>query len=205
MDQTPESLDFGSFSRLVHDARQGDASARSEICRQVEQHLRGLADQDLDQALRGKLNPSDIAQQAMLRMIDGFADFRGSNSREFYAWINSILRNEIKATRRDYLRQRRDVRRETAGHSEGGAELVSLQAGPDAELERREQLQRFHRLVARLPSDYAEVIQLRGIEELPFLEVAQRMSRSVDAVTKLWSRALLKLAEEMKRLDDSIS
>ena len=144
MDQPSDSLDFGSFSRLVQDARQGDAQARSEICRQVERHLRGMAEHDLDQALRRKLNPSDIAQQAMLRMIDGFEDFRGSNSREFYAWINSILRNEINTTRRDYRRHRRDIRREQAPADENVFDPVTAEPQPETEVQRREQLTRLN-------------------------------------------------------------
>jgi hypothetical protein len=57
VDQPSESPNLGSFSRLVQGARKGDAAARSEICRQVEQHLRGMAEHDLDQALRQNLNP----------------------------------------------------------------------------------------------------------------------------------------------------
>jgi RNA polymerase sigma-70 factor, ECF subfamily len=203
VNQPSESLELGSFSRLVHGAKAGDATARSEICRQVEQHLRGMADQNLDQALRRKLNPSDIAQQAMLRMVDGFEDFRGSTSQEFYAWINSILRNEINSTRRDYRRQRRDVRREQAEPAEGIHELIASQDRPDLQIQRHEQVARFREVLTRLPQDYAEVIQLRGIDELPFAEIAQKMERSVDAVSKLWARALVKLSEELKTLDDS--
>ncbi len=48
------------------------------------------------------------------------------------------------------------------------------------------------------------MVQLRGIDELSFAEIAQRMKRSVDAVSKLWSRALVKLSVELKEINDSI-
>jgi RNA polymerase sigma-70 factor (ECF subfamily) len=198
-------IDPGSFSRLVLGARQGDEAACSEICRQVQQHLEGMAARDLDQRLRGKLNPSDIAQQAMLRMVDGLEDFRGSSSGEFYAWLNAILKNEIYSTRRDFTRQRRDVRREDAMACNAVVSKEGVQENPERAVHQREQLERFREVIQRLPEDYATVIQLRSLEEMPFAEVADRMGRSVDAVSKLWSRALVKLTEELNKLDESIS
>jgi RNA polymerase sigma-70 factor (ECF subfamily) len=49
--------------------------------------------------------------------------------------------------------------------------------------------------LVQLPEDYHEVILLRHLEALSFAEVAKRMGRSVDAVEKLWMRALARLRE----------
>ena len=49
------------------------------------------------------------------------------------------------------------------------------------------------------------MIQLRSIQELPFEEVAQQMDRSINAVSKLWGRALVSLQQELAKLDDSFS
>jgi RNA polymerase sigma factor (sigma-70 family) len=50
----------------------------------------------------------------------------------------------------------------------------------------------------RLPDDYREVILLTKIEGLPAKEVGVRMERSENAVNLLLSRALKRLAEELK-------
>lgn len=205
MSEQDKSIDPGSFSRLVIEARHGDGLARSEICRQVREYLCGRVDRDLDQRLRAKLNPSDIAQQAMLRMVEGLEDFRGSSSREFYAWLNSILRNEILSIRRDYYRQRRDVRREEGPAAGETFDLTANEPSVEATIRQREQLAQFREVIERLPEDYARVVRLRGIEELPFAEIAVQMERSVDSVSKLWSRALIRLAEELKKKNESIS
>jgi RNA polymerase sigma-70 factor (ECF subfamily) len=124
--------------------------------------------------------------------------------------------NEIRSTRRDLLRQRRDIRRERSlGIGQSNEDPTNQKAQPlDAaddlltpatEALRRERLVRFHQALAKLPEDYAKVITWRGLEELPFNEVALRMDRSVDAVTKLFSRALIKLNEELNDLDESIA
>ncbi len=159
----------------------------------------------LDAGLRARVNPSDVVQLAMTRMVNGFADFRGSTSAEFYAWLNSILRNEILTLRRDMHRARRDVSRDRPLENGTGEQNPARHSDPAEKLLLKEKLSRFHQIINKLPSDYASVIQFRGIEEMAFDEIAERMERTVDSVYKLWSRALIKLSEELAVLDESIS
>jgi RNA polymerase sigma factor (sigma-70 family) len=62
---------------------------------------------------------------------------------------------------------------------------------------RREQSVLLAEALDNLPPDYREVIILRNLQGLSFPEVAQRMSRSVDSVTKLWARALVQLRRHL--------
>ncbi len=199
----PEQPDFdlATMSQLVTLARAGDPQAHSQICRQVQANLTRMAERQLDQGLRAKVNPSDIVQATMARMIGGFADFRSSSSAEFYAWLNSILKNEIRTARRDLRRQCRDVRRERSNELMQGPALVSSAATPSSIVARDENIQRFRQVMKELPEAYATVIQLRGIEELPFVEVARKMNRSVDAVSKLFQRALIAMQKELSKFD----
>lgn len=187
-------IDITTMSQLVDAARDGDGAAHSEICRQVQGRLNRMANQQLDGQLRRKLNPSDIVQATLTRMVQGFGDFRGSTSAEFYGWLNSILKNEVHSTRRSFHRQRRDIRRESDpnSHTSIGSAQPN-QAAPDKRLRTQEKLTQFRDVIDRLPADYAQVIELRSIQELPFEEVARQMDRSVNAVSKLWGRALVSL------------
>ena len=202
-EQVPET-DIASLSHLVDAARGGDAAAHSEICRQVQGRLNRMADQHLNGQLRRKLNPSDIVQATMTRMVQGFGDFRGSTSAEFYGWLNAILKNEVHTTRRDYQRQCRDIRRETETRS---AIYVSApqhrEDSPDAHVNRQEKLALFEDVIQRLSPDHAQVIELRSIKELSFEEVAKRMDRTVNAVSKLWSRALVGLQKELAKANET--
>ena len=49
----------------------------------------------------------------------------------------------------------------------------------------------------RLPADYREVIVLRHLEGISFVEIATLMERSEDSVQKLWVRGLARLRQEM--------
>lgn len=206
MEEPRADFDINSMSQLVDAAKGGDPAAYSEICRQVQGQLNRMADRELDAKLRRKLNPSDIVQATMTRMVQGFADFRGSSSAEFYGWLNTILKNEVNSTRRDFHRQRRDVRRESeqvSGVYVG--EVQRDQQTPDQLMQQQELLARFNVVIGKLSPDHAQVIELRSIQELPFDEVAKQMNRSVNAATKLWKRAVIVLQQELAKLDDSIS
>ena len=52
--------------------------------------------------------------------------------------------------------------------------------------------------LARLPADYREVFVLRSLEHVPIEQIAGRLGRSVNAVRKLWARALLALRQELE-------
>lgn len=206
MQENGPEIDVATLSDLVGAAKDGDSAAHSEICRQVQWQLNRMADQQLDGQLRRKVNPSDIVQAALTRMVQGFGDFRGSTSAEFYSWLNSILKNEVHSTRRNYHRQRRDVRRESEPKSDvdvGDFQLVH--ETPQKQLQKQEKLAQFREVIKLLPPDYATVIELRSIQEHSFEYVALKMGRSVNAVSKLWGRALVSLQQELEKTDDSFT
>ncbi|HMO15999.1 MAG TPA: sigma-70 family RNA polymerase sigma factor [Pirellulaceae bacterium] len=204
-DLQPPELDLKTMTELVQRAKDGDRLAHSEICRQVQDDLTRIAERQLEPSLRSKVNPSDIVQATLSRMIHGFADFRSTSSAEFYAWLNKILKNEIRSTRRDLYRDRRDIRREDSGNDDESPVLPGRQPTPSSITIRKENIERFHKVMRRLPEDYATVIQLRGIDELPFSEVAAKMNRSVDAVSKLFQRALIAMQKELAKTDETDS
>jgi len=196
-------IDVTRISQLIDLARQDDEEAFGAICGKVQPYLEKMAIKHLDPALRQKLNPSDIAQLTITRMLQGFDDFRGSSSREFYGWMNAILANEVHSVRRSYHRIRRDIKREHSIESAGGVLPTSEQLTPEQLLIHRENKERLFKAMADLPEDYATIIELRGVKELPFADIAERMGKSVNAVSKLWQRAIAKLGEELENQDES--
>ncbi len=209
MDKNDSRIDLDSIQLLIPRARQGDDEARNEICQQVQQYLEMMAVKQLDQSLQRKVNPSDVVQLTMARMINGIEDFQGNSNAEFYGWLNQILKNEVKTSRRDLHRAKRDIGRERELTDEGGnlvkPDFADPNLTPSSEAIRAEKLDQFSRVLSRLPADYAQVIELRSLQEMTFKEVAKEMNKSYDAVTKLWYRAVVKLQEELDRLDESFT
>lgn len=183
-------------------ARRGEGEAFGALFELFRRHLLMLAQRELPVGLRGKLGASDIVQETALDARAGFPAFRGTTPEECYAWLRSILRNNVvDAVRRFEMSQKRHVGREIRLASNSGlriGELLPLALGsPDGSAIRKEDAAELARVIAGLAPDYRDVLRFRYWEGLSFVEIAGRMERSPDAARKLWYRAMGCLQEAM--------
>ena len=51
--------------------------------------------------------------------------------------------------------------------------------------------------LGRIPEDYRRVVVWHQYDRLTFEEIGERLGRSAEAIRKLWSRALIRLTEEL--------
>ena len=192
----------GAVHRLLEAARDGRDDAFGRIFESFRRHLMLVAHRELPQTLRGKVGPSDLVQETAVDAQRAFSGFRGSTAEECFAWLRSILRNNVVDAVRHYeLSQKRSAGREIslaseAGLREGG--MLQLPNGrPDGSAIRREDADVLATAMTRLSDDHRTVLRLRYWEGLTFPEIGDRLGRSPDAVRKLWYRAVERLQEEM--------
>src|SRR6185312_15700837 len=72
-------------------------------------YLKVLAELHLDRRLRGKLGPSDVVQQTLLRAYSAFGEFRGCEPEVLAAWLRRILSSTLADAVKHYERDKRDV------------------------------------------------------------------------------------------------
>jgi len=202
------NLELDTVRILINRVRSGDDGAQSELVQQVQSYVSLMADKNLDQQLRHVVGPSDIVQQTMIKLVNGIGQFQGDTTPEFFGWLNKIIENEALKSQRDQTRQKRDVRR--CQSLEYMADDSRLQFDPKADGDTpqssalaSERIELLNSAMEGLPQDYATVIQLRNLEQLSFAEVAQRMGRTKDSVSKLWYRAVLKMKQLLEEIDDN--
>lgn len=189
---------------LLTSAR-NDPAALGRLLEQFRNYLRLLARIEIGKRLQGKVDASDVVQEAFLDAHRYFPAFRGGSEAQFTAWLREILAGTLaNQVRRYFGTQARDPRLEvglradldqsTAGM---GAIPVDPQTSPSQRAARAEQSLLVADAIGRLPDDYQSVIVLRHLEGLTFPQVAERMGKTVDSVEKLWVRALAQLKKAM--------
>jgi RNA polymerase sigma-70 factor (ECF subfamily) len=192
-DQTPEEL--------LRQARAGDAPALGRLLELYRAYLLVLARVQIGRRLQGKVDASDVVQEACLGAYRDFPQFRGTTEKEFLAWLRQVLASLLANLVRHYQgTQRRDVRleRQLTVELDQSSQaldrgLIAAQSSPSQQAVRREQSAVLAAALARLPAEQRDLLVLRHLEGLTFPEVARRLGRTVDSVKKQWPRALAQL------------
>jgi RNA polymerase sigma-70 factor (ECF subfamily) len=195
-------------SQVDHDAlialaQGGDAAARERLFALYRSYLIMLARSQVQRRLQGKVDASDLAQDALLEAHKGFASFRGKTSPELAAWLREILAHRLSRSVRHFFEtKRRDaaLERSLAVELDNASSmmergLAAADASPSQIAAQQETSLVLADALEALPDDYRQVILLRNFQGLPFADVAEAMGRSVDSVEKLWVRGLGKLRQ----------
>jgi RNA polymerase sigma-70 factor, ECF subfamily len=164
-------------------------------------YLRLLARIEIGKRLQGKVDASDVVQEAFLDAHRYFPNFRGQAEGQFVAWLREILAGTLaNQVRRYFGTKARDPRLEVAlaadlNQSSFGMANMLIDGGtsPSMQVDKREQSLLVAEALSRLPENYQTVLVLRHMEGLTFPEIAERMEKSVDSVEKLWLRGLAQL------------
>src|SRR4051812_19878148 len=123
------------------------ASDQGEILERYRSYLRLLARMQVPAHLQGKLDPSDVVQQTLLKAFEKIDQLRGQTEAQMAAWLRQILANTLANAVRDFGRQKRDAGLERSieaavEHSSACLEawLAAEQSSPSERAERNEQV-----------------------------------------------------------------
>lgn len=171
------------------------ADDAAETPEPYRKYLRVLAGLHLDRRLRGKLDPSDVVQQALA--YPALADLRHREPAVLAAWLRKILARALADAVKHYERGRRDVNLERSLEADldrsatgFAAGLAADQTSPGGRLERDEELLRLVEALAGLPEAIREVVVLEHCQGLTLRQIADRIGKSVPAVASLLRRGL---------------
>jgi RNA polymerase sigma-70 factor, ECF subfamily len=166
------------------------------------EYLQLLARLQLDPRLQGKVDPSDIVQQTLIKAHQRLDQFRGHSDAELAGWLRRILANTMADAYRKFQRAVNLERSLVDLLDQSSARLeewlAEQEMSPGEQAARNEQLLRLAETLARLPDDQRQAVELRYLRGYSLAEAAVLLERSEAGVAGLLRRGLARLREQMK-------
>jgi len=143
---------------------------------------------------------ADVAQAVICQAIRKLGTYRGEAA--LLAWLYTFARHELyRHVRRDGGRLPVDL---SEDNPEISAALESLRASSggdlDTELDRHKVAAFVQRVLDHLPTQYANVLEWKYIDELPVQEIGGRLGIGVKAAESLLTRARLAFREAFQTM-----
>jgi RNA polymerase sigma-70 factor (ECF subfamily) len=200
-------------AELIHRAVTGDEAAWQELLATHRPRLRRIVAVRLDQRLQGRIDPSDIIQEAFVDAARGLKEFARRNELTFFLWLRWLVGMKLTHAHRTHLQfQARDARREIQPGSLDMPHVLSDQKialellGNDSSIsERAARNERRRLVVAALeeldPLD-RQVLVLRHFEDLSNSETARVLKLTASAASKRYIRSLQKIRSILRGMSD---
>jgi RNA polymerase sigma-70 factor (ECF subfamily) len=175
------------------------------------QYLRVLAGPQVSRLLAGKLDASDVVQEALLKAHRKRGQFRGQTEGEQLAWLRRILANTLADLHRQHGRGKRDAGLERS--LEQALEQSSLclgklladdQPGPGEVVVDPDQQVRLSDALNQLPESQRMALTLRYLQDPPcsLAEIARRLDRTEKAAAGLVCRGLETLRKLLRNPEE---
>ncbi len=196
-------------SKLLEAALAGDTEAVGKLLDHFKPYLIVIAQRQLDERLRGRMDPSDVVQTTFLEAHQDFAKFQGKEINTFLSWLRNILHNNIETAHQKHLAARkRSAKLETSGQKPIGSDdgrslmdiLPSESSSPSQRVMRDEAAASLAECLLKLPETQAEAIRLRYLEGWSLKNISERMEKSEMAVAGLLKRGLKSLRSDLAGL-----
>jgi RNA polymerase sigma-70 factor (ECF subfamily) len=168
-------------------------------------YLHLLARLQLDPRLQGKVDPSDVVQQTLIKAHQHREQFRGQSVAEQAGWLRRILANTLIDAARKFGRELDHQHSLDQGIHESSARLdgwlAAEQSSPSEVAQRQETVLTLAHCLARLPDDQRMAVELHHLRDASVAEAAQIMGRTEAAVAGLLRRGLKKLRELLQGIE----
>ncbi len=198
------------IDELVRLADQGDQDAVSELLSRYRDRLRKMVQLRLDRRLYGRVDASDIVQEATFEAARRLSDYAESRPMNFFLWLRQLTGRKLIDAHRHHLgAQKRSADKEVSLYRSAMPEATSVALAarllgrlttPTQALQRAElQLSVQEALNGLDPVD-REVLVLRHFEHLSNSETGDVLGISKSAASKRFVLALRRLKEELSHI-----
>lgn len=195
---------------LLERARQGDLAAFDEIFALNRDRLRRMVQFRLDRRLQGRVDPSDVLQEAFIEASQRLPAYFGSPSMPLFQWLRFLVAERLITLHRKHLGAHcRDAAREislfngplpAASSAALAAQLIGDLTSPSEAAVRAERILKLQEALNVMDPIDREVLALRHFEHLSRAETAQTLGIEESAASKRYVRALQRLKRTLAQL-----
>jgi RNA polymerase sigma-70 factor (ECF subfamily) len=199
-------------AELLQRAATGDQEAVNELFALYRDRLRAMVRLRLNRRLQGRVDPSDILQEACLEVSRGLAEYLRAPTLPFFLWLRHITGQKLIIAHRQHLgAQMRDADREVslyrgalpqASSASLAAQLLGRLTSPTRAALRAELQIRVQEALNSMDPLDREVLTLRHFEMLTNAETAELLGIKKSAASNRYIRALERLKDLLSELPD---
>ena len=200
------------MEELEHRLRDGDPQALAELFSRERERLWRVIQFRLAEALRGRLEPEDVLQEAFLAASQRLKHYPDSPATSPFIWLRMIVNQTLVDLHRQHLgAQRRDAAREVsldgvpyaqATSASVAIQLVGVFTSPSRAAGRADILSLVQGVIEQMDPIDREVLALRHFEELTNSETAEALGIEQKAASIRYVRALRRLKEILAQVPD---
>jgi RNA polymerase sigma-70 factor (ECF subfamily) len=188
---------------LLRRAKAGDEAALGALFVHYRDRLRKMVRLRLDRRLSGRIDASDVLQDAYLDIARRFPEYAAAPTVPFYIWLRSLTGQRLVDLHRRHLgAEMRDAGREvslyrgalpTASSASLAQQLLAGLTSPTQAAIREEMLLRLQEALNSMDPIDREVVVLRHFEELSNAEAAEVLGVEPAAASKRYIQAIRRL------------
>ncbi len=205
---TDEGTD--SLDELLERIRGDDAEAVALVFAHYRDRLKRMVRLRLDRRLQGRVDPSDVLQEAYLDAASRAAEYAAKPEMPFFLWLRMVTGQRLLEIHRRHLQTKmRDAGQEVslyggalphANSMSLAAQLLGRLTTASAAAMRAEMQVRLQEVLNAMDPIDREVLALRHFEELSNGEVATVLELSKAAASNRYIRALKRLKDDLSQI-----
>jgi RNA polymerase sigma-70 factor, ECF subfamily len=193
--------DSTEIVRLLDRAAAGDKAAIDDLLAQQRATLRALVVIRLDPAVRARVDPSDVVQEALTDAARRLPDFLKRRPMPFHLWARKTAYERVLKARRVHRAECRDVAREAARPDPSSLALARSLAchrpSPSQTAQKHEVAEQVARALDDLAEADREILLLRQVDGLPYEEVGLLLDIDPTAARQRYGRAHIRLEKAL--------
>ena len=196
---------------LLSGASQGDSGCLAALFTRYRDRLKRMVGLRLDARVQGRVDPSDVVQEAYVEVVKKLADYLRAPSLPFFLWVRLLTAQKLALAHRQHLGVKaRDAGREialyrgypAASSAALAARLLGKLTTPSQAAVKAELKIRIQQALNAMEAVDREILTLRHFEQLSNSETALVLGIKEPAACNRYFRALERLRSVLGDFSD---